>query len=181
MDKLIINTPAPADSGAVIRAFIRNGFAVNRFTINKGLLIVEITRYCGVKVSNCDYAMLLQSIYEIVTLLGIDNIDCNSIDEDDCYSMATAQVVTIQRVYDAVAPYIANCDKSARYADLAKCYRAVRAEQLAEDIAFKIHFSGCKKRVYQIDYSQYDAVTLCKCLAQYGLKSHIASGALYIA
>ena len=177
MDKLIINTPAPADSGAVIRAFIRTGFSVNRFTINKGLLIVEITRHLGVRVTNCDYAIIAQSIYEITDV----NVSFTIGDDDDCYFVATTNVVTISRVYDAVAPYIGNCDKSARYAELVKCYRVVRAEQLAEDIAAKIHFSGCKKRVYQIDYSQYDAVTLCKCLAQYGLKSHIASGALYIA
>ena len=172
MNKLIINTPAPADSGAVIRAFIRNGFAVNRFTINRGLLIVEITRYCDVKVSNCDYAMLLQSIYEIAsTALRID----------DPYCMATTPVITIDRVYDAVAPVIANCDKSTRAEQLAKCYAIVRAEQLAEDIAFKIHFCDCKKRVYQLNHAQYDAVTLCNTLAQLGLKSHIASNTLYIA
>ena len=162
MDKLIINTSANANYSNVICAFIRAGFSVNRFTINNDLLIVEIGGHAGVKVSNCDYAMLLQSIYEIVTLLGIDNI-------------------TMQRINDAVAPCIANCDKSTRAAELAKCRAIVRAEQLAEDIAFKIHFYSCKKRVYKLNRAQYDAVTLCKTLAQLGLKSHIASNTLYIA
>ena len=176
MNKLIINTPAPADSGAVIRAFIQANFEINRFTINKGLLIVEITRYCGVKVSNCDYAIIAQSIYEITG----DNVSFTIGDDDDCYFVATCAVATISRVYDAVAPVIAISNKSTRAAELASCYAIVRAEQLAEDIAAKIHFGGCKKRVYQLNLAQYDAVTLCNTLAQLGLKSHIASSTLYI-
>ena len=149
MDKLIINTPTPADYQGVIRAFIRAGFSVNRFAINNTLLIVEISSYQGVRVSNCDYAIIAQSMYEIVTALGIDNI-------------------TMQ--HDDVAFTIAN-----RADELAKCYAIVQAEQLAEDIAFNVHFKGCRKRTYQIDYTQYDAITLHKTLAQFGVKSYIIS------
>ena len=180
MDKLIINTYAPADYRDVICAFIRNGFEVNRFTISNSLLIVEIQEYHGVGVSNCDYAIIAQSIYEIATVLGIDNITIQRFG-DGCYTIANTPIATISRVYDAVAPFIANCDKSTRAAELAKCYAIVRAEQLAEYIAFKIHFYDCKKRVYQLNHAQYDVVTLCKCLEQLGLKSHIESNTLYIA
>ena len=159
MDKLIINTPANADYSNVICAFIRAGFTVNRFTINNALLIVEI--------SNCDYAIIAQSIYEIVTALGIDNITMQHDDVtftiSDGYFVANTHIVTI------------DCVKSIRADELAKCYAIVRAEQLAYDIAFNIHFKGCKKRIYQIDYTQYDDVTLCKTLAQIGVKSYIVS------
>ena len=168
MDKLIINTPAHADYSNVIRAFIRAGFSVNRFTINNALLIVEISSYQGVRVSNCDYAIITQSIYEIVTALGIDNITMQHDDvtftiSDDCYFVANTHIITI------------DCVKSIRADELAKCYAIVRAEQLAYDIVFNIHFKGCKKRIYQIDYTQYDDVTLCKTLAQIGVKSYIVS------
>ena len=176
MDKLIINTPAQADYGNVIRAFIRAGFSVNQFTINNKLLIVEISSYQGVRVSNCDYAIIAQSIYEILTALGIDNITMQHDDvaftiADDCYSVADTPVATIDCVYNAVAnKVIAN-----RADELAKCYAIVQAEQLAEDIAFNVHFKGCRKRTYQIDYTQYDAITLHKTLAQLGVKSYIVS------
>ena len=180
MDKLIINTPAHADYSNVIRAFIRAGFSVNRFTINNALLIVEISSYQGVRVSNCDYAIITQSIYEIVTALGIDNITMQHDDvtftiSDDCYFVANTPIITIDCVYDAVAEVIVNRVKSIRADELAISYAIVRAEQLAYDIAFNIHFKGCKKRIYQIDYTQYDDVTLCKTLAQIGVKSYIVS------
>ena len=151
MDKLIINTNATADYSNVIRAFIRAGFSVNQFTINNDLLIVEISSYHGLRVSKCDYSIIAQSIYEIATVLGIDNI-------------------TMQHD-DAVAEIIEN---RVKHDELAKCYAIVQAEELAADIAFNIHFTGCKKRIYQID-SQSDTVTLCKCLEQFGVKSYIVS------
>lgn len=155
MDKLIINTPAPSDYSNVICAFIRAGFAVNRFAISNNLLIVEISSFQGVRISNCDYSIIAQSIYELVTALSIDNI-------------------TMQ--HDGGAFTIADRFKYIRRAEeLAKCYAIVQAEQLAEDIAANILFGGCKKRLYHIDYSQYDTVTLRKCLAQYGIKSYIIS------
>ena len=180
MDKLIINTPTPADYSNVIRAFIRAGFSVNRFTINNTLLIVEISSYQGVRVSNCDYAIIAQSIYDIVTALGIDNITMQHDDlaftiADDCFHVVNTPVISVDCVYDAVAKVIANRAKSIRADELAKCYAIVRADELAEDIAANIHFKGCKKRIYHIDYTQYDAVTLCKTLAQFGIKSYIVS------
>ena len=178
MDKLIINTPTTADYQGVIRAFIRAGFSVNRLAINNTLLIVEISSYQGVRVSNCDYAIITQSIYEIVTALGIDNVTVQHDDvtftiADDCTAVENTLVATIDCVYDAVATVIVNRAKSIRADELAKCYAIVQAEQLAEDIAFNIHFKGCKKRIYQIDYTQYDALTLHNCLAQLGVTSHI--------
>ena len=177
MDKLIINTPAQADYSAVIRAFISAGFSVNQFTINNTLLVVEISSYHGVRVSNCDYAIIAQSIYEIATALGIDNITMQHDDnviaiEDGCYIAANTQVMTIDCVYEAVAKLAANRAKAIRADELAKCYAIVQAEQFAEDIAAKIHFGGCKKRIYSIDWNRYDAVTLRKTLAQFGVKSY---------
>ena len=180
MDKLIINTPATADYASVIRAFIRSGFAVDGFTIYNKMLIIEISGYQSVAVSNCDFAIITQSIYEIATVVGIDNITMQHDDitftiAADCYVATTTPVLTIDCVYDAVSNVIANRVKSNRADELAKCYAIVQAEQLAEDIAFTIYFNSCKKRFYDIDFTQYDAATLCKTLAQLGVKSHIKS------
>ena len=180
MNKLIINTATTADYASVIRAFIRSGFSVDEFTIYNGLLIVEISSHKTLGVSNCDFAIITQSIYEIATEVGIDNV---TMQQDDitftiaagCYLAITTPVLTIDCVYGAVSNVIANRIKSNRADELAKCYAIVQAEQLAEDIAFSIHFNGCKKRLYDIDFTQYDAATLCKCLAQFGVKSYIKS------
>ena len=180
MNKLIINTPTHADYASVIRAFIRSGFAVDGFTIYNGLLIVEISSHKTLEVSNCDFAIIAQSIYEIATAEGIDNITMQHDDitftiAADCYLAITTPVLTIDCVYGAVAKVIANRVKSNRADELAKCYAIVQAEQLAEDIAFSIHFNDCKKRLYDIDFTQYDAATLCNMLAQFGVKSYIKS------
>ena len=180
MDKLIINTATTADYNSVICAFIRAGFSVDEFTIYKPLLIVEISSYQGVAISNCDFAIIAQSIYEIATAEGIDNITMQHDDitftiAADCYLAITTPVLTIDCVYGAVSNVIANRVKSDRSDQLAHCYAIVQAEQLAEDIAFTIHFGGCKKRIYNIDFTQYDALTLCNMLAQLGIKSYIKS------
>lgn len=178
MDKLIINTPA-ADYTSVICAFIRAGFSVNQFAIYNDLLIVEISSYQDIMVSKCNITTIIQSIYEIATALHCANITMQqgnavfAITADDCN--AVTDIVTLDYVYDATAPVIANRVKSVRADELAKCYAIVQAEQLAEDIAFNIHFKCCKKRIYQIDYTQYDAVTLCKTLAQFGITSYVVS------
>ena len=179
MDKLIINTAA-ADYTSVICAFIRDGFSVNQFTIKNDLLIVEIDSHRDVRVSNCVHEIIAQSIYEIATALRIDNITVQHDDvaftiSDGCYFAAIESVVSLDCVYDGVAKARVNRIKSMRAEDLSKCYAIVQAEQLAEDIAFNIRFYGCKKRLYDIDYSQYDALTLCNRLAQLGIKSYIKS------
>ena len=162
MDKLIINTPIQSDYSNVICTFIRAGFSINQFAINNTLLIVEISSFNGVRVSNCDYAIIAQSIYEIAATLGIDNITMQH--DGGAYTIAD----------DGVTKVIANRIKYIRRAEeLAKCYAIVQAEQLAEDIAANILFLDCKKRLYHIDYAQYDAATLCKTLAQFGITSYI--------
>lgn len=179
MDKLIINTPAPSDYSNVICTFIRAGFSINQFAINNTLLIVEISSFNGVRVSNCDYAIIAQSIYDIATTLGIDNITMQHDGgaytiADDGYYVANTPVITIDCVYDGVTKVIANRFKYIRRAEeLAKCYAIVQAVQLAEDIAANILFLDCKKRLYHIDYAQYDAAALCKTLAQFGITSYI--------
>ena len=145
MDKLIINTAAHADYSNVICAFISAGFSINQFAISNTLLIVEISSYHGVSVSNCDYAIIAQAMYEIATELGIDNFtmqhdDVAFIIADDCYGVINTPVITIDCVYAAVDKVIINRVKSIRADELAKCYAIVQAEKLAEDIAANIHF-----------------------------------------
>ena len=208
MTKLIINTPAAAYA-SVIRAFIRSGFAVDEFTIYNQTLIIEISNYQDIAIGKCNIMTIAQSIYDIVTVLGIDDtvtmqhgntsftinacgcyavtvlgIDdtvtmqhCNTsftINACGCYA-ATGTVVSLDCVYDAVSNVIVNRIKSIRAEDLSKCYAIVRAEQLAEDIAANIWLCGCQKRIYCIDYTQYDALSLCNRLAQLGIKSYIKS------
>ena len=176
MDKLIINTAA-ADYNSVILAFIRAGFSVNHFVIHNGLLIIEISSYKSVAISNCDFAIIAQSIYEIETVVGIDNVKMQqgnvilTINDNGCHATAE-QAVNLDFVYETMGNVIANRVKSVRSEQLAHCYAIVQAEQLAEDIAFNIHFNDCKKRLYHIDFTQYDAATLRNTLAQLGIKSY---------
>ena len=88
--------------------------------------------------------------------------------------------MTIDCVYEAASKLAANRAKSIRADELAKCYAIVQAEQLAEDIAAKIHFGGCKKRIYHVDLNRYDAATLRKTLAQLGVKSYTILNTRYL-
>ena len=176
MDKLIINTAA-AEYQPVICAFLRAGFSVDEFAISNDLLIVEISSYQDAAVSTCNITTIIQSIYEITTALRIDNITMQqgqavfAINDNGCYA-TTDSVSTIACVYDDACKVIVNSVEFIRAEQLAQCYAIVQAEQLAEHIAFNIHFTGCKKRLYHIDYAQYDAVTLRNTLFKFGIKSY---------
>ena len=147
-------------SREIVCKFISEGFSVNQFAVNNDLLTVEIDGYRGLAVSDCVEELIEQSIYGIETDLGIEVAFTIT---DGCYLVANTPVISLDCVYSAD--------------ELAQCYSIVQAEQLAENIAFSIHFGGCEKRVYDIDPAQYDTETLRKTLAQFGISSDFTSNA----
>ena len=175
MDKLIINATFSTCRNAII-TFIRAGFAVDAFAIRNGLLIAEISKYQGVAVSKCNIDTIAQSIYEIVTAAGIDNITAEvgsitfAIDADDCSNVTN--IVTLDYVYEVTDSEMVKQDRAIRATLLAQYYAIVQAEALAADIAANIHFKGYIQSKYHVDYVQYDASTLCNKLAQLGIKSY---------
>ena len=176
MTKLIINTTGSTCRNAII-TFIRAGFSVNAFAMRNGLLIAEVHKYQGMAVSKCNIDAIVQALYEIVAIAD-NNITAAvgrlafAIDADGCHAV-TASVVTLDDVYDETEPDRVIQDKAVRATMLAQYCAIVQAEDLAQDIALDIHFKGCKKQVYHVDYARYDATTLYNRLAQLGIKSSI--------
>ena len=175
MTKLIINATVSNCRNAGI-TFIRAGFYVNAFATRNGLLIAECSKYQGMAVSKCNSDALAQALYEIVTASGIGNITAAvgslafAITADGCNTVTDA-VVTLDDVYNETEPDRVLQDKAVRATMLAQYCAIVQAEYLAEDIASNIHFADCKTKVYHVDYTRYDASTLCKKLEQLGIKS----------
>ena len=175
MTKLIINATANSCRNGML-TFIRAGFSVNAFAMRNGLLIAEISKHHGTAVSSNNIDAIAQSLYEIATASGIDNITAAigsiafAITADDCSNVTN--MVTLDDIYNSTAPEMVLHDKSIRATMLAQYCAIVQAEMLAEDIALDVHFRDCKKQIYHVDYSQYDAGTLCKKLAQLGIKSY---------
>ena len=176
MTKLIINATVSTCRNAII-TFIRAGFSVNAFATRNGLLIAEISKYNGMAVNGSNIDAIAQSLYEIATASGIDNITAAigslvfAITDDGCSTVT--DIVTLDDVYNETAPDMVLQDKSVRATLLAQYCAIVQAETLAEDIALDVHFRDCKKQVYHVDYSQYDASTLCSKLAQLGIKPYV--------
>ena len=170
MTKLIINATVKDLRNAML-TFIRAGFAVDAFAMRKGLLIAEISEYQGMAVSKCNMDAIAQVIYEIVTML--DNNIIGSITFAITADAGRYNIVTLDDVYNETAPDMVIQDKAVRATMLAQYYAIVQAEDLAETIAANIHFAGCDKKVYQVDYVQYDATTLCNKLDKLGIMSSI--------